>query len=149
MRAVLQRVSEARVDVAGDTVGQIERGLCALIGVANGDSEQDAVWLADKLVNARIFEDEAGKMNLSVKDVGGAVLCVSQFTLLGDLRRGNRPSFGDAMAPDAARMLFEALCEQVKGHGIAVQTGRFRAEMRVHLVNEGPVTVMLDSRRTF
>jgi D-tyrosyl-tRNA(Tyr) deacylase len=149
MRAVLQRVSEARVDVAGETVGQIQRGLCALIGVANGDTERDAIWLADKLVNARIFEDDAEKMNLSVKDVGGAVLCVSQFTLLGDLRRGNRPSFGDALAPDPARTLFEALCEQVKSHGVPVQTGRFRAEMRVQLVNEGPVTLLLDSRRTF
>jgi D-tyrosyl-tRNA(Tyr) deacylase len=149
MRAVLQRVSEARVEVAGETVGQIQRGVCALIGVANGDTEQDAIWLADKLVNARIFEDEAEKMNLSVKDVGGAVLCVSQFTLLGDLRRGNRPSFGDALAPDAARTLFETLCEQVTSHGVVVQTGRFRAEMRVHLVNEGPVTVLLDSRRAF
>src|SRR5689334_13731342 len=102
MRAVLQRVSEARVEVANQTVGRIERGLCALIGVANGDTEQDATWLADKVVNARIFEDDAGKMNLSVRDIQGAVLCISQFTLLGDLRRGNRPSFGDALAPDAA-----------------------------------------------
>jgi D-tyrosyl-tRNA(Tyr) deacylase len=149
MRAVLQRVSEARVLVAGETVGQIQRGVCALIGVANGDTDQDVTWLADKLVNARIFEDDAGKMNLSVRDVGGAVLCVSQFTLLGDLRRGNRPSFGEALAPDAARVLFEGLCSQVASHGVAVQTGRFRAEMQVHLVNEGPVTVLLDSRRTF
>lgn len=149
MRAVLQRVSEARVDVAGETVGQIQRGLCALIGVADEDTDQDALWLADKLVNARIFEDEAGKMNLSVKDVGGAVLCISQFTLLGDLRRGNRPSFGDAMAPDVARTLFEGLCAAVASHSVAVETGRFRAEMRVHLINEGPVTVLLDSRRTF
>lgn len=149
MRAVLQRVSEARVDVAGETVGQIKQGLCALIGVADEDTDQDATWLADKLVNARIFEDEAGKMNLSVKDVGGAVLCISQFTLLGDLRRGNRPSFGEAMAPDAARTLFEGLCAAVASHGVTVETGRFRAEMRVHLINEGPVTVLLDSRRTF
>jgi D-tyrosyl-tRNA(Tyr) deacylase len=149
MRAVLQRVSEARVLVAGEIVGQIQRGVCALIGVANGDTDQDATWLADKLANARIFEDDAGKMNLSVKDVGGEVLCVSQFTLLGDLRRGNRPSFGEAMVPEPARVLFEHLCQQVASHGIPVQTGRFRAEMQVHLVNEGPVTVLLDSRRGF
>lgn len=149
MRAVLQRVSEARVEVAGETVGQIGRGLCALIGVANGDTAQDAGWLADKLVNARVFEDDAGKMNLSVKEIGGAVLCVSQFTLLGDMRRGNRPSFGDALAPEPARVLFEGLCAQVASHGIVVETGRFRAEMRVQLVNEGPVTVLLDSRRSF
>jgi D-tyrosyl-tRNA(Tyr) deacylase len=101
------------------------------------------------VVNARIFEDDAGKMNLSVKEVGGAVLCVSQFTLLGDLRRGNRPSFGEAMLPDPARDLFEAFCKQVASHGVTVETGRFRAEMQVHLINEGPVTVLLDSRRSF
>ena len=149
MRAVLQRVSQARVEVLGELVGSIGPGLCALIGVANGDSQQDAEWLSGKVVQARIFEGAAGKMNLRVKDVGGALLAVSQFTLLGDLRRGNRPSFGEAMPPEPARALFALFCERARAQRVPVQTGQFRAEMRVHLVNEGPVTVLLDSKRSF
>jgi D-tyrosyl-tRNA(Tyr) deacylase len=149
MRAVLQRVSQARVEVAGEIVGQIELGICALVGVASDDTQRDAEWLAEKVCSARIFEDDAGKINLSVLDVAGRLLAISQFTLLGDLRRGNRPSFGAAMAPQPARELFEAFCERARALGVGVATGRFRSEMQVHLVNEGPVTVLLDSRRQF
>lgn len=149
MRAVLQRVSEAQVTVEGEVVGRIARGICVLVGVAADDTEAEAQWLAEKVCCARIFEDEAGKINLSVRDVGGALLAISQFTLLGDLRRGNRPSFGAAMAPDAARTLFESFCAHARARGLSVETGRFRAEMRVSLVNEGPVTVLLDSKREF
>ncbi|HTM44266.1 MAG TPA: D-aminoacyl-tRNA deacylase [Polyangiaceae bacterium] len=149
MRAVLQRVSEARVEVGGEVVGAIKGGLCALIAVATTDQLSDAQWLAEKVVNARVFEDDAGKMNLSVKEVNGALLAISQFTLMGDLRRGNRPSFGAAMVPDEARVLFEAFCAHAAQQGVRVETGRFRAEMQVHLVNQGPVTVLIDSKREF
>ena len=148
MRAVIQRVSRAEVTVDGASVGRIGRGLCVLVGVANGDDEEDARTLADKTVGLRIFEDDGGKMNLDVKQVGGALLCVSQFTLLGDARKGRRPSFTDAMAPEPAAALFErfvAFCRAV----VPVETGRFRASMLVELVNDGPVTLLLDSRRAF
>jgi D-tyrosyl-tRNA(Tyr) deacylase len=149
MRAVLQRVSEARVSVAGEAVGAIEHGLCVLVAVATTDELRDAQWLAEKIVSARVFEDDAGKMNLSVKEVNGALLAVSQFTLMGDLRRGNRPSFGAAMEPEAAKALFEAFCAHARAQGVRVETGRFRTEMQVHLINQGPVTVLLDSKREF
>jgi D-tyrosyl-tRNA(Tyr) deacylase len=148
MRAVVQRVSRAEVTVDGASVGRIERGLCVLVGVASGDTVEDARLLADKTVGLRIFEDEAGKMNLDVQQVGGRLLCVSQFTLLGDARKGRRPSFTDAMAPEPAAELFErfvAFCREA----VPVETGRFRASMLVELVNEGPVTLLLDSRRAF
>jgi D-tyrosyl-tRNA(Tyr) deacylase len=148
MRAVVQRVSRAEVTVDGSSVGRIGRGLCVLVGVASGDTLEDARLLADKTVGLRVFEDDAGKMNLDVQQVGGTLLCVSQFTLLGDARKGRRPSFSDAMAPEPAAELFErfvAFCREL----VPVETGRFRASMLVELVNEGPVTLLLDSRRAF
>ncbi len=148
MRAVIQRVSRAEVTVDGVSVGRIGRGLCVLVGVATGDTEEDARTLADKTVGLRIFEDEAGKMNLDVKQVGGALLCVSQFTLLGDARKGRRPSFTDAMAPEPAAELFARFVGFCRV-AVPVETGRFRASMLVELVNEGPVTLLLDSRRAF
>ncbi len=137
MRAVVQRVTRAEVTVEGESVGHIERGLCVLVGVAQGDTDDDARALADKVVALRVFEDEAGKMNLDVKTAGGALLCVSQFTLLGDARKGRRPSFTDAMAPEPAAVLFERFVEYC------------RATMQVELVNDGPVTLLLDTRRLF
>ena len=149
MRAVVQRVSRASVTVGDERVASVGRGLCVLVGVGRGDEGSDADLLAEKVVGLRIFEDAAGKMNLSLADVGGELLAVSQFTLLGDARKGKRPSFVDAMEPEGARSLFERFCERCRGSGVPVSTGRFRAEMQVELVNEGPVTILLDSRRAF
>lgn len=149
MRAVIQRVTRASVTVEGELVGEIARGFCVLVGVATDDGEADAEALAEKVVGLRAFEDEAGKMNLDVTQVGGALLCVSQFTLLGDVRRGRRPSFTDAMAPEPAALLFERFCAACKQRGVPVATGRFRAEMLVDLVNDGPVTLLLDTKRAF
>lgn len=149
MRAVLTRVGWARVSVAGQLVGAIDGGICALIGAGQGDTEQDAVWIADKLCSCRCFKDEAGKMNRSLLDGHGSALLISQFTLYGDLRRGNRPSFSEALAPDKALQLFEHVCSQVRARGIEVQTGRFGADMAVESLNDGPVTLLLDSRKTF
>ncbi len=149
MRAVVQRVSRAQVQVQGETVGRIERGLCVLVGVGRDDQPADAETLADKVVNLRIFEDEAGKMNLDLLAAGGAVLAISQFTLLGDVRKGRRPSFSEAMEPVGAQALFEAFCAACRKLGAEVQTGRFRAEMAVELVNDGPVTILIDSKRLF
>jgi len=148
MRAVVQRVTSASVRVGGETVGRIGRGLCVLVGVAHDDTEEDARTLADKVVGLRIFEDDAEKMNLDVRQVSGALLCVSQFTLLGDARKGRRPSFTDAMAPEPARALFERFCAFCRD-AAPVETGRFRASMQVELVNDGPVTLLLDTRRSF
>ena len=134
--------------VSGEIVGRIERGLCVLVGVAHDDTEDDARTLADKVVGLRIFEDEAEKMNLDVRQVNGALLCVSQFTLLGDARKGRRPSFTGAMAPEPARALFDRFCALCRD-AVPVETGRFRATMQVELVNDGPVTLLLDTRRTF
>jgi D-tyrosyl-tRNA(Tyr) deacylase len=147
MRAVVQRVTRASVRVGEETVGSIGRGLLVLVGVANGDTEADARTLADKISGLRIFEDEHEKMNLDVREVGGALLCVSQFTLLGDARKGRRPSFSEAMAPEAAAELFARFCEYCR-ETVRVETGRFRASMQVELVNDGPVTLLLDTRRT-
>lgn len=149
MRAVVQRVSSARVEVDDETVGEIGSGLVILLGVADDDSEDDAVWLADKVTGLRIFEDGEGRMSLSVKDIGGAALVVSQFTLLGDCRKGRRPSFSRAAAPQKASALYERFAELLRERGIEVATGIFRAMMDVHLVNEGPVTLMVDSRKEF
>lgn len=146
MRIVLQLVSEARVRVAGETVAAIGKGLLLLVGVAAGDAEDDARRLAEKAVVLRIFEDDAGKMNLSVRDVGGAVLAVSQFTLLADCRRGRRPSFSEAMAPEPAAVLFERFVALLRAEGLPVETGVFGAMMEVGLANDGPVTLVLDSR---
>ncbi|HMJ16489.1 MAG TPA: D-aminoacyl-tRNA deacylase [Polyangiaceae bacterium] len=149
MRAVVQRVSRARVSVNGEIVGCVEAGLCVLVGVASGDTREDARSLAEKIVGLRIFEDGAGKMNRSVLEVAGALLAISQFTLLGDVRRGKRPSFSDALEPAAARELFEDFCADCRGLGVSVETGRFREHMQVELVNDGPVTILIDTRRTF
>lgn len=149
MRAVIQRVTRASVTSGGNVTGDIQKGLCALIGVESGDTEKDAAYIAAKIVKLRIFEDEQDKMNLSVKDVSGEILAVSQFTLLGDARGQNRPGFTQAEAPERANQLFEAVCTQMRGAGVPVQTGRFRTHMAVSLVNDGPVTILLDSRKTF
>jgi len=146
---VVQRVLRASVRVAGEVRGTIERGLLVFLGVANGDGEDAARFLAEKLAALRIFEDDAGKMNRSVVDVGGGVLVVSQFTLYGDARKGNRPSFSDAAPPEAANALYERFCAMLREKGLAVATGVFRAEMAVELVNDGPVTILLDSAKTF
>lgn len=146
MRALLQRCKSASVTVAGETVGAIDAGLLVLLGVGAGDDEKDAEYLADKTAGLRIFEDESGKMNLSVLDVGGAVLSVSQFTLYGDARRGRRPSFTDAARPERAQELYEYFNAQLRARGLTVETGRFGAMMDVALVNWGPVTLWLDSK---
>lgn len=145
MRAVIQRVSEARVVVEGQTVGQIEQGLVVLLGVGKGDSPQDAAYLARKIANLRIFTDPQGKMNLGLGEVGGEVLVVSQFTLYGDARGGNRPSFTQAAAPDDGKRLYNQFCDLLSQQGVHVETGVFQAHMEVHLVNDGPVTLWLDS----
>jgi D-tyrosyl-tRNA(Tyr) deacylase len=149
MRAVLTRVRWARVSVAGEVVGAIDSGICALVGVGQGDSERDAIWVADKICGCRFFRDGADKMNHSLLDVHGAVLLISQFTLFGDLRRGNRPSFSGALAPELAEPLFERVRAQIQQHGIAVQSGRFGANMAVESLNDGPVTLLLDSTKSF
>lgn len=145
MRAVVQRVRSCRVVVAGEVVGEIGRGLLVLLGIRTGDAIEQVRWLADKVVNLRIFEDEAGKMNVSVADAGGGVLVVSQFTLYGDCQKGRRPSFIDAARPEAAEPLYEAFANAIRLHGVPVATGRFGADMQVELVNDGPVTLVLDS----
>ena len=147
MRAVVQRVSEAYVTVDGRETGRIGRGLCALIGVEAGDTEKDADYLAGKIVKLRIFEDENEKMNLSVKDVSGQVLAVSQFTLLGDARGQNRPGFTQAEKPERANELYEACCGEMRKLGVPVENGVFRTHMMVHLINDGPVTILLDSKK--
>lgn len=146
MRAVVQRVRRARVAVSGEIVGEIEAGLCVLVGVEKGDSRADAELLARKLVQLRIFEDEEGKMNLSVQQTEGSLLLVSQFTLLGDTRKGNRPGFSAAMDPAGAEALFEACVKACRDHGVPVATGRFRTEMVVSLENHGPVTILMNTR---
>lgn len=149
MRAVVQRVSEAKVIVEEKTVGAIKRGLLVFVGVGKNDTEEDCEWLADKVSGLRIFEDEDGKMNLSVKDINGEVLVVSQFTLYGDCRRGKRPSFTEAAPPDKGKTLYERFVELLREKGLRVETGKFRAHMHVHLVNDGPVTILLDSSKLF
>ena len=146
MKVVLQRVAEARVTVDGEVVGQIGKGLLLLVGIGREDEEADLVWMADKLASLRIFEDSEGKMNLSVTDVGGAVLSVSQFTLYGDCRKGRRPSFTDAARPEIAQGMYEKFNALLRERGLKVETGRFGAMMQVALVNDGPVTFILDSR---
>jgi D-tyrosyl-tRNA(Tyr) deacylase len=147
MKAVLQRVTRASVTVDGQIVGQIGRGLLVLLGVGQEDGESDARQLAEKTVQLRIFDDADGKMNLSLADVGGAMLVVSQFTLLGDCRKGRRPSFVHAAPPELAERLYKTFVAAVGVQGIQVATGRFRAMMQVELVNDGPVTLLLDSRK--
>jgi D-tyrosyl-tRNA(Tyr) deacylase len=135
--------------VGGEVVGEIGPGICAMVGVGKGDTEREAIWLAEKILNARFFRDDQDKMNRSLLDYGGGLLAISQFTLYGDLRRGNRPSFGTAMDPEPARALFERFCEHARSLGVAVQTGRFRATMAVESLNDGPVTLLLDSAKAF
>ncbi|HLW88471.1 MAG TPA: D-aminoacyl-tRNA deacylase [Terriglobales bacterium] len=149
MRAVVQRVSRAQVTVAGEVVGRVERGLLVLLGVAGKDGESDADYLAEKIAGLRIFEDDAGKMNRAVGEVGGAVLAVSQFTLYGDVRRGKRPSFDAAAQPEQARKLYEYFVERIRASGLRCETGRFQEMMEVELVNDGPVTILLDSAKAF
>jgi D-tyrosyl-tRNA(Tyr) deacylase len=145
MRAVVQRVNEASVAVEGQVVGAIGRGFLVLLGVTHADGEAEAASLARKIAGLRIFEDAAGKFNLALADVGGAVLVVSQFTLYGDARKGRRPSFTDAARPEQAEPLCDYFVERLAGEGLVVQTGRFGAQMAVHLVNDGPVTLWLDT----
>jgi D-tyrosyl-tRNA(Tyr) deacylase len=149
VRAVVQRVSRAQVAVGDQVCGKVGLGLLVLLGVAKSDTEADADYLADKIVALRVFEDSAGKMNLSVGDVKGSLLVVSQFTLYGDVRRGRRPSFDEAAAPDQARRLYEYLVECIRHGGLQCETGRFQQMMQVELVNDGPVTILLDSGRRF
>lgn len=149
MRAVVQRVSRAKVTVGDEITGGIGQGLMVLLGVGVGDTRADADYLASKIVGLRIFEDSGGKMNLSVADVGGALLVVSQFTLYGDVRRGKRPSFDGAAPPQAARELYEYFVEKIRGAGLRCETGRFQEMMQVELVNEGPVTILVDSSKAF
>ena len=150
MRAVVQRVHAARVEVAGEVVGSIGRGLCVFVAAGKGDADAPAVdYLADKISGLRVFEDADGKMNLSLADVGGEVLAVSQFTLYGDARKGRRPSFAQALAPPAAETIYDSFCAALRAPGHVVQTGRFRAEMRVVVDNDGPVTILIDSDRAF
>ncbi|MGI6550253.1 MAG: D-aminoacyl-tRNA deacylase [Syntrophomonadales bacterium] len=146
MRAVIQRVIEGQVQVGERTTGRIEHGLVALIGVGKDDGLRDVEFIADKIVNLRIFEDQAGKMNLSVLDIGGAVLAVPQFTLYGDARKGRRPNFTEAAPPELGVQLFNQVKEQIKGKGIRVETGEFGAHMVVRIINDGPCTILLDSR---
>lgn len=146
MRMVIQRVTEASVTVGGAVVGSIGKGIAVLLGVAKGDAEQDADFLANKLVNVRIFEDDAGKMNRSVQEIGGEILVVSQFTLLGDCRKGRRPGFSDAAPPDEADRLYQYFVEQVRRFGVRVATGQFQAMMLVKISNDGPVTFVIESK---
>lgn len=147
MRCVVQKVTHARVTVNGETTGEIANGYMVLVGAEDGDTEADVNYCADKIVGLRVFEDADDKMNLSLADVGGSVLLVSQFTLLGDARHGRRPSFIRAARPEAAEPLFELLCQKISDKGVHVETGRFRTHMEVSLVNDGPVTILLDSRK--
>ena len=149
MRAVVQRVTRAKVTVGSEVVGEIKQGLVVLLGIARDDAEADADYLAAKIVSLRIFDDEAGKMNRSVKDIDGGVLVISQFTLCGDVRRGLRPSWIEAAAPDAARPLYEYFIAQARKLVDEVACGSFRSLMQVELVNDGPVTILLDSRKQF
>lgn len=149
MRAVVQRVSRAEVRVANEVMGRVGRGFLVLVGVEPGDDAADVVYVADKVAGLRVFADADGKMNLSLGEVAGEVLLVSQFTLLGDCRKGRRPSFVGAAPPERAEALYQQVAERLAATGIPVACGRFRAEMAVELVNDGPVTLLLDSRRGF
>jgi D-aminoacyl-tRNA deacylase len=149
MRAVVQRVKKASVRVGESLTGQVSHGLLVLVGVGRADTEADAQYLAEKVCGLRIFEDDAGKMNLSVADVGGAILAVSQFTLFGDVRKGKRPSFDAAAEPVRARQLYEYFVTRIRALGLPCETGIFQQTMEVELVNSGPVTILLDSRKLF
>ena len=146
MRAVVQRVKESSVKTDNEIIGRIDAGLLVLLGIAKGDTASDAEYLANKIVNLRIFEDDAFKMNRSLLETGGKMMVVSQFTLLGDCRKGRRPSFVAAAEPQTAADLYENFVQQVRRHGVSVETGRFQAVMEVALINDGPVTLILESR---
>ena len=148
MRAVVQRVSRAHVSIAGSTVGSISGGLAVLLGIRTGDDDRAARWMADKIVNLRIFEDDTGKMNRSLIDIGQEMLIVSQFTLYGDCRKGRRPGYGSAAPPDVAEPLYERFLDHVQDWGIRTATGKFQAMMEVTIINSGPVTLLLDSEKT-
>jgi D-tyrosyl-tRNA(Tyr) deacylase len=145
MRAVVQRVLGARVEVGGEVVGAIDRGLLAYVGFRRGDTDDDRAWVVKRIVGLRVFADEAGKMSRSLADVGGGLLFVSQFTLYGDVRRGRRPSFEEAMPPEEAERAYDAAVREARALAGSVATGRFRADMQVHAINDGPVTLLLDS----
>jgi D-tyrosyl-tRNA(Tyr) deacylase len=149
MRAVVQRVSRAQVSVNGEITGDIGLGLLVLLGVGREDTEADAIYLAEKICGLRVFEDEQGKMNCSVQEVGGSVLTVSQFTLYGDVRRGKRPSFDAAAPPEKARQLYEFFVDRIRAAGVRCETGRFQEMVEVELVNDGPVTILMDSGKMF
>lgn len=149
MRAVIQRVTQACVGVEGKIVGEIASGFVVLLGVSHEDQATDADYLADKIINLRVFSDEQGKMNLSLADTGGALLVVSQFTLYGDARKGRRPSYTDAAAPEKAISLYEYFVERARSKGVRVEIGIFQAMMQVSLTNDGPVTLLLDSKKKF
>jgi D-tyrosyl-tRNA(Tyr) deacylase len=146
MRAVVQRVKSAEVHVEGRLTGRIEKGLLVFVGVGRGDGEEDISYLTSKIPNLRIFEDVSGKFNLSLKEIGGEILIVSQFTLYGDVRKGRRPSFTEAEEPTFANKLYQRVIEKLKEQGVPVRTGEFQAKMEVRLVNDGPVTLWLDSK---
>ena len=149
MRAVVQRVSQARVEVDQETVGEIGNGLVVFLGVGKEDGPADSDYMAGKISGLRIFEDEQGLMNLSVQDTGGSILCISQFTILGDCRKGRRPGFSAAAPPEQAEKLYEYFCENLLSRGVNIATGRFQATMRIIVDNEGPVTMLLDSKKLF
>jgi D-tyrosyl-tRNA(Tyr) deacylase len=149
MRAVVQRVEEASVSVDGEVVARIGRGLLVLVGVENNDSDDDLAFLKRKIINLRVFDDGEGRMNLAVGDVGGSLLLVSQFTLHGDTRRGNRPDYTRAAPAERARELYSRLVEEIRSEGVPVESGVFQAMMKVHLVNDGPVTLIVDSKKEF
>jgi D-tyrosyl-tRNA(Tyr) deacylase len=149
MRAVIQRVREGSVEIEGNQIGRIGQGLVILLGVGQGDTEKDAKYLSGKIINLRIFEDKQGKMNLSVKDINGQILVISQFTLYGDCKKGRRPSFVSAALPDKAIKLYEYFIKCIKGYNLKIETGQFQAMMLVKIFNDGPVTILLDSEKNF
>lgn len=149
MRAVVQRVASSSVTVEGETTGKIDKGLMVLLGVADGDTDKDVTYMVDKIVNLRIFEDENDKMNLSLQDIGASLLVVSQFTLLGDCRKGRRPSFIEAARPEMADNLYQKFVDKARSMGIRTETGRFQTHMMVELINDGPVTILVDSNKNF
>jgi D-tyrosyl-tRNA(Tyr) deacylase len=149
MRAVVQRVTHANVSVDSKIIGKIGKGLVVLLGISSDDTEKDLIYLAEKIMNLRVFEDEKGKMNISLKDIGGGLLIISQFTLYGDCRKGNRPSYSKAAPPEQAEMIYNNFVEYCKKQGARVESGKFQAEMLVEIYNDGPVTIMIDSKKEY